>query len=220
MAKDKTPPVVPEHTSTDAAFEQIHKANRGIAVATIITLVLIVAMLGVALLQLNRLVKSQQTEIETLAQNNRAILQRLEKDADTHARGTQAAHDDISFLICEIIRNTTSPTEGMLRVCEDIEPGDPNAPLRSGGRQGFLAPGSTEAATTTNGQPATGGGAPSFDNNTNTPAGGTPPSSGPTDIPIQTPAPNSPGLVETTNPQASDTLCTAQQLFTNGCIIR
>ena len=201
-------PPVPAHKSTDAAFEQIHRANQFVRVITIIALVVMVALLGFALVRVNQIAEAQRAEATERAARNRQILEELQKSS----RDTQV-------LICNII-NIQSPTQvrppevtaQIDKICGPVLSDGPSA--ASEGTTSFLDRGGSPTITLS--QPATGGGTPPLDNTTSQPQG----TGSGDEPPKQTPPPQQPGLVETINPQVSEVLCSPQQLLLNGCIIR
>lgn len=61
-------------TNTDKALHSVERSNKVISISTVVALVLIVAMLGVALFQLNAVTKRQQDEAARATERNSQLL--------------------------------------------------------------------------------------------------------------------------------------------------
>lgn len=198
------PHIVPK---TDAAFEQVHRANRNLRIVTTVMLLLMFLMTAFTLYQVNRINQNGQAEITQRAQRNRELLE-----------GLQQSNHDTQVLICNIVTITVPGREvnaDVLRICGPVLDDPDNSDVTD--KQSFLPQASPQAGKPSLSQPATGGAVIPPLSQTNTPSqtGSTPP-------PKQTPAP-SPGLVDQLQPTikaTSDTVCSVQQLLSNGCIIR
>lgn len=205
------PHIVPK---TDAAFEQVHRANRNLRIVTSIVLLLVLIMTAFTLYQVNRINQAGQQEITERAARNRELLE-----------GLQQSNHDTQVLICNIVttafvREGGQPNPDVVRICGPVL-ADPDNSEAKEQQQSFLAPGSVEAAPTVTRQPAAGGANSSLAQTNNPPqTGGQPQDTSPP--PTQTPAPQ-PGLVDTLQPTikaTSDTVCSVQTLVLNGCMIK
>jgi hypothetical protein len=117
----KTPQNKSEH-----ALHSIHRANKVISITTVVALVLIVAMLGFSLIQLSRVVNTQQAEIKAAADRNAELTKQLQASTDKQL-GAIA-----DYLDCIAQTNPVTRTADEVNACLNI--------LRDGGskRTGFL----------------------------------------------------------------------------------
>lgn len=122
MANDLTPP-----TNSDQALHSVQRSNKIISISTVVALVLIVAMLGFALVQLSRVVSNQQAEITAAAERNANLTKELKSSTD---RQLKAIAD---YLECIAKTNPTTRTNAEVDACLNI--------LRQGGQVTyFLGP--------------------------------------------------------------------------------
>lgn len=121
MADDKAPlqPTNTPQNKTEHALTSIHRANKVISISTVVALVLIVAMLGFALIQLQRVNDRQQQEIKAAAERNNQLVQQVKDNTD---RQLTAIAD---YLECIAKTNPVSRTPGEVDACLNI--------LRQGG---------------------------------------------------------------------------------------
>lgn len=126
MADDKAPlqPTNTPQNKTEHALTSIHRANKVISISTVVALVLIVAMLGFALIQLQRVNDRQQQEIKAAADRNNQLVQELKNSSE---RQLGAIAD---YLECIAKTNPTTRTNAEVDACLDL--------LRKGGKVSYF----------------------------------------------------------------------------------
>lgn len=127
MASDNIPT-----TNTDKALHSVERSNKVISISTVVALVIIVAMLGIALFQLSRVVANQQAEIKAAADRNADLTREVQRSTDKQLK----AIGDYLECIAKTNPNTRTPAE--VDACLNI--------LRQGGQVSyFLGPQKTSS---------------------------------------------------------------------------
>lgn len=120
MASDELPT-----SNTDKALHSVERSNKIISISTVVTLVLIVAMLGVALVQLSRVVNNQQAEIRAAADRNANLTKEVQRTTDKQLKAIA------DYLECIAKTNPVTRTPTEVDSCLDI--------LRQGGDLSYLS---------------------------------------------------------------------------------
>lgn len=114
-------------TNSDKALHSVERSNKVISISTVVALLVIVAMLGIALFQLSRVVNNQQAEIKAAADRNAELTKQVQRSTDKQLK----AIADYLECIAKTNPNTRTPAE--VDACLNI--------LRQGGQVSyFLGP--------------------------------------------------------------------------------
>lgn len=111
-------------TNSDHALHSVQRSNKIISISTVVALVLIVAMLGFALIQLSRVVSNQQAEIKAAAERNAELTQEVQRTTDKQLKAIA------DYLECIAKTNPVTRTPGEVDACLNI--------LRKGGEVSYF----------------------------------------------------------------------------------
>lgn len=111
-------------TNSDQALHSVQRSNKIISISTVVALVLIVSMLGVALVQLSNVVSNQQSEIKAAADRNGELTKEVQRSTDKQLK----AIADYLECIAKTNPNTRTPAE--VDTCLNI--------LRKGGEVSYF----------------------------------------------------------------------------------
>lgn len=126
MANQDSDNLIPP-TNSDHALHSVQRSNKIISISTVVALVLIVAMLGFALIQLSQVVSNQQAEIKAAADRNANLTKEVQRTTDKQLKAIA------DYLECIAKTNPNTRTTAEVDACLNI--------LRQGGQVSyFLGP--------------------------------------------------------------------------------
>lgn len=121
-------------TNSDHALHSVQRSNKIISISTVVALILIVAMLGFALLQLGNLVNTQQSEIKAAADRNGKLTEEVQRTTDKQLKAIA------DYLECIAKTNPNTRTNAEVDACLNI--------LRKGGEVSYFLGQPTRASLT------------------------------------------------------------------------
>lgn len=114
-------------TNTDKALHSVERSNKVISISTVVALILIVAMLGIALVQLSNVISSQQSEAKARSERNTELIKEVKASSDKQLKAIA------DYLECIAKTNPNTRTNAEVDACLNI--------LRQGGKVSyFLGP--------------------------------------------------------------------------------
>ncbi len=114
-------------SNSEHALHSVQRSNRIISISTVVALILIVAMLGFALIQLGSVVNTQQAEIKAAADRNANLTKEVQRTTDKQLKAIA------DYLECIAKTNPNTRTNAEVDACLNI--------LRKGGEVSyFLGP--------------------------------------------------------------------------------
>lgn len=123
MANQESDNLIPP-TNSDQALHSVQRSNKIISISTVVALVLIVAMLGFALIQLSQVVSNQQAEIKAAADRNNELTKEVQRSTDKQLRAIG------DYLECIAKTNPNTRTNAEVDACLNI--------LRKGGEVSYF----------------------------------------------------------------------------------
>jgi cell division protein FtsB len=123
MANPQSDNLIPP-TNSDQALHSVQRSNKIISISTVVALVLIVAMLGFALIQLSQVVSNQQAEIKAAADRNANLTKEVQRTTDKQLKAIA------DYLECIAKTNPNTRTNAEVDACLNI--------LRKGGEVSYF----------------------------------------------------------------------------------
>jgi len=106
--------------SVEKAKLDIARTNRFLRIMGVVAAVVLIVLGAYTLYRIDVIAGDQRQFIIDQTQRNTELLKNTEREALEHRVANQTNHDEIQFLICEIIMATRQPTDGMREICTPI----------------------------------------------------------------------------------------------------